>query len=160
MAVKGGVMETRTDRNRQIVEEGLQKRATARQQQEQRHEDMRRAMFHTINEHCTEERIQRGVRESIEAEKAARKLANEKADKRLRKLMCERNKGVRRSYGAVAASLMSCILFAIGGIRWWVAVPICVIACLVVAKEVVRSVKRTPAIAKTQQRKERLNERV
>lgn len=153
-------MSTATDRNRQIVAEGLEKRANARKLQELHHEDMRRSMFETIDAHSKEAYEQRCKDESKKAQEAAMKLAVEVNDKRLCKLNVERLKGVRRAYGAVAYAAINCILYSVGGIKFWVAIPVVLACALVAFAELIAAFKRAPALHRAYKRKEELNERV
>lgn len=154
-----------TEKNRAIVEAGLSKRKAARQAQEQAHEDMRRAMFNTISSNYEGAEIRRAAEAEVKRKKAderkaqrAQEAARAEAVSEWNALMRLWDKSVRRIYGALAVGAITCILLVLGGIQTWVAIPM-YIGCFIVSLwEMVKEIRRWPAVKAAHQKLEDMRE--
>ena len=135
-------MSATTELNREIVQEGLTKRKSVKREQEQKHEDMRRAMFDKINDHCDAANRQR----EKEAALAEREAAEERSRKEIRSLYGVRNRGLLRVYGALAYTAIAGVLYAVDGIKLWVAIAAQVICIVVAVRELIKACKQTKVI--------------
>lgn len=131
--------------NRKTVEEGLNRRKSRKQEEEQAHELMRQQMFELINANAEIAEELARIMGNEEALRKAQETSRQLKRNALHEISVKRHKGLQRMLTSVIVSACIATLYAFGEVRLWLAISALSITLAFIVVELALELKRFSA---------------